>query len=86
MLLAEVYSAGEAPIAGATSVALGQALLAAGHSAPLFVGDVADMAAAAIAKARAGDVLLCMGAGSISAVAGQVVAGLRATQAQEALA
>ncbi len=86
VLLAEVYSAGEAPIAGATSVALGQALLAAGHSAPLFVGDVADMAAAAIAKARAGDVLLCMGAGSISAVAGQVVAGLRATQAQEALA
>lgn len=86
VLLAEVYSAGEAPIAGATSTALGQALLAAGHSAPLFVGDVADMAAAAIAKARAGDVLLCMGAGSISAVAGQVVAGLRATHAQEALA
>ncbi|MEI6619949.1 MAG: UDP-N-acetylmuramate--L-alanine ligase, partial [Betaproteobacteria bacterium] len=56
VLLAEVYGAGEAPIAGADSSALGQALQASSGSAPAFVGAVADMAAAAIAKARDGDV------------------------------
>jgi UDP-N-acetylmuramate--alanine ligase len=44
------------------------------------------MAAAAIAKARDGDVLLCMGAGSIGVLAGQVVARLRATQQAQAVA
>lgn len=86
VLLAEVYGAGEAPIAGADSSALGQALQASSGSAPAFVGAVADMAAAAIAKARDGDVLLCMGAGSIGALAGQVVARLRATQQAQAVA
>ena len=86
VLLAEVYGAGEAPIAGADSSALGQALQASSGSAPAFVGAVADMAAAAIAKARDGDVLLCMGAGSIGVLAGQVVARLRATQQAQAVA
>jgi len=86
VLLAEVYGAGEAPIAGVDSSALGQALQASSGSAPAFVGAVADMAAAAIAKARDGDVLLCMGAGSIGALAGQVVARLRATQQAQAVA
>jgi len=86
VLLADVYGAGEAPIAGADSAALGQALHACTGKAPAFVGAVADMAAAAIAKAQGGDVLLCMGAGAISAVAGQVVAGLRAARPLEALA
>jgi UDP-N-acetylmuramate--alanine ligase len=86
VLLAEVYGAGEAPIAGADSSALGQALQASSGSVPAFVGAVADMAAAAIAKARDGDVLLCMGAGSIGVLAGQVVARLRATQQAQAVA
>jgi len=86
VLLADVYGAGEAPIAGADSAALGQALHACTGKAPAFVGVVADMAAAAIAKAQGGDVLLCMGAGAISAVAGQVVAGLRAARPLEAVA
>lgn len=86
VLLADVYGAGEAPIAGADSAALGQALHARAGKAPAFVGAVADMAAAAIAKAQGGDVLLCMGAGAISAVAGQVVAGLRAARPLEAVA
>jgi len=86
VLLADVYGAGEAPIAAADSAALGQALHASVGKAPAFVGAVADMAAAAIAKAQGGDVLLCMGAGAISAVAGQVVAGLRAARPLEAVA
>ncbi|MFG6465242.1 UDP-N-acetylmuramate--L-alanine ligase [Roseateles sp. BYS87W] len=63
VLLTEVYSAGEAPIAGATGTALAQAV-----GTPHFVAGVADMPAALAALTRAGDVVIGMGAGSMSAL------------------
>jgi len=39
----------------------------------LFVDDIAAMPQAAIDNARDGDVLICMGAGSIGAVPGKVL-------------
>ncbi|MFG6442694.1 UDP-N-acetylmuramate--L-alanine ligase [Roseateles sp. LKC17W] len=63
VLLTEVYSAGEAPIAGATGAALAQAV-----GTPYFVPTVADMPAALAALARGGDVVIGMGAGSMSAL------------------
>ncbi len=68
VLLSEVYAAGEAPIAGADGRALALALRAAGAPEPLFVADIATMAAHILREVRAGDVLLCMGAGSIGDV------------------
>jgi UDP-N-acetylmuramate--alanine ligase len=44
----------------------------------VFVDDIHAMAASAVANAQSGDVLLCMGAGSISAVPAQVVELLQA--------
>ncbi|PZP35845.1 MAG: UDP-N-acetylmuramate--L-alanine ligase [Roseateles depolymerans] len=61
VLLTEVYSAGEAPIAGAD----GRALAAAVPGAQ-FVPRVADMPAALAALTRDGDVVIGMGAGSMS--------------------
>jgi UDP-N-acetylmuramate--alanine ligase len=49
----------------------------AGQVDPVFVDDIGAMAGIALRNARAGDVLLCMGAGSISAVPGQIVALLQ---------
>ena len=72
VLLAEVYAAGEAPIVAADGRALARALRLAGKVEPLFVDDIAAMPEMAIANARDGDVLLCMGAGSIGAVPGNV--------------
>ena len=40
----------------------------------MFVDDIAAMAQAVLDNAREGDVVLCMGAGSIGAVAGQTLA------------
>jgi UDP-N-acetylmuramate--alanine ligase len=37
------------------------------------VGDIATMPQAVVDTARAGDVVLCMGAGSIGAVPGKIV-------------
>ena len=53
--------------------ALARALRVAGRLEPIFVDDIADMPQAIADNARAGDVVLCMGAGSIGAVAAKVV-------------
>ena len=77
VLLAEVYAAGEAPIVAADGRSLARALRVAGRIEPVFVEFIADMPQAILDNARAGDVVLCMGAGSIGAVAGKVVESLQ---------
>jgi UDP-N-acetylmuramate--alanine ligase len=73
LLLGEVYPAGEPPIVAADGRALARALRVAGRIEPVFVDDIADMAAAIRAVAVDGDVVLTMGAGSIGGVAHQLV-------------
>ena len=73
VLLAEVYAAGEPPIAAADSRTLLRALRVAGQAEPLFVDDIAAMPQAILDFARAGDVVIAMGAGSIGGVPAQLV-------------
>jgi UDP-N-acetylmuramate--alanine ligase len=73
VLLAEVYAAGEAPIVAADGRSLMRALRVAGKVEPVFVDDIAAMPQAIIDNAQDGDVVMCMGAGSIGAVPGKVV-------------
>jgi UDP-N-acetylmuramate--alanine ligase len=73
VLLAEVYAAGEAPIVAADGRSLARALRVAGKLEPVFVDDVADMPQAVLDNARDGDVVLCMGAGTVGAVAGRIM-------------
>ena len=73
LLLGEVYPAGEPPIVAADGRALARALRVAGRIEPVFVDDIADMAAAIRAVAADGDVVLTMGAGSIGGVPAQLV-------------
>jgi len=73
VLLGEVYAAGEQPIVAADGRTLARALRVAGKVEPVFVDDIAAMPQAILDNARAGDVVLCMGAGSIGAVPGKVV-------------
>ena len=80
VLLAEVYAAGEAPIVAADGRALARALRVAGKLEPMFVDDIANMPQAIADMARAGDVVLCMGAGSIGAVPAKVVQMLQNTE------
>jgi UDP-N-acetylmuramate--alanine ligase len=68
LALAEVYAAGEAPIVAADGRALMHALRVAGQSEAVFVENIADMPQTILQMARAGDVVLTMGAGSIGAV------------------
>ena len=73
VLLSEVYAAGEAPIVAADGRSLARALRVTGKLEPVFVEHIADMPQSILNKARDGDVLMCMGAGSIGAVPAQVV-------------
>jgi UDP-N-acetylmuramate--alanine ligase len=73
LLLAEIYAAGEAPIVAADGRSLARALRVGGKVEPVFVEDIAAMPQTIMDVARDGDVVLCMGAGSIGAVAGKVV-------------
>lgn len=73
LLLAEIYAAGEAPIVAADGRSLARALRVTGKVEPVFVEDIAAMPQTILDVARDGDVVLCMGAGSIGAVPGKVV-------------
>ena len=77
VLLTEVYAAGEEPIVAADGRALARALRVDGRVEPVFVADVADLPAQVIERARGGDVVLCMGAGSIGAVPSAIAERLR---------
>ncbi|HLU79117.1 MAG TPA: UDP-N-acetylmuramate--L-alanine ligase, partial [Burkholderiaceae bacterium] len=72
VLLTEVYAAGEQPLVAADGRALARALRVAGKVEPVFVEDVADVPQAIHDFVRDGDVVLVMGAGSISRVPGQL--------------
>jgi UDP-N-acetylmuramate--alanine ligase len=69
LLVTEVYSAGETPIAGADGRAICRAVRSRGHIEPVFVPRVEELAAPLADLLRDGDVVLAMGAGNISAVA-----------------
>jgi UDP-N-acetylmuramate--alanine ligase len=66
ILLSEVYAAGEAKIVGADSRSLCRAIRLTCKVEPIFVDDIQNMAPEILNIAKKGDVVLCMGAGSIS--------------------
>lgn len=73
VLLAQVYAAGDAPLAGFDGAALAAAVAATNTVTPVYVGDIAAMPQAIVDCVQAGDVVLCMGAGSIETVPARVV-------------
>lgn len=72
VLLTDVYAAGETPLIAADGRALSRALRVAGRVEPVFIEDVDDMPQAMLDFARDGDVIVVMGAGSISRVPAQI--------------
>lgn len=74
LVLAEVYAAGEQPIVAADGRALAHALRVVGKVEPVFVENIADMPTTIMELAKDGDVVVTMGAGSISGVPGKLAA------------
>ena len=80
VLLAEVYSAGEPPIVAADGRSLARALRVGGKLEPVFVDRIEDMPQAIVDFAQAGDIVMCMGAGSIGQVPAKIIALLLAQE------
>lgn len=65
--IADVFAAGEAPIEGASRDDLINGLVAHGHRHAVAIGEEADLVALVKETAKPGDIVVCLGAGSISA-------------------
>ena len=74
LLMLEVYSAGEEPIAGADSRNLCRTIRARGQVDPVFVERPEQVAETLKSIVRAGDVVLTQGAGNIGALAAELAA------------
>jgi len=79
--IADVYAAGEDPIPGATRDDLVAGLVAHGHRHAEAVTGEDDLARFVLAHARPGDIVVCLGAGSISAWANGLPAKLSGVEA-----
>jgi UDP-N-acetylmuramate--alanine ligase len=64
VVVAPLYSAGEAPLPGIDHEALATAIVKAGHASVSTVATPHDLAPAIRAVARSGDMVLCFGAGN----------------------
>ena len=82
--LTEVYAAGEAPIVAADGRALVRAVRVSGKDAIQFSQDTEQLAQLISQQAQAGDVVMCMGAGSIGTVPARVLALQAATSGGQA--
>ncbi len=67
VIVAEVYTAGEAPIEGVDRDALVEGLRARGHRTVLPLDGEQDLAAMVLDQAAPGDLVICLGAGTITA-------------------
>ncbi|TCP34680.1 UDP-N-acetylmuramate--L-alanine ligase [Sphingomonas sp. BK235] len=73
-----VYAAGEAPVPGVDSAALVAGLRDRGHRQAELVEDAAALAAALAGELRAGDQVICLGAGDITKWAAGLAAAITA--------
>ncbi|MCA0327105.1 MAG: UDP-N-acetylmuramate--L-alanine ligase [Proteobacteria bacterium] len=80
VFLTEVYAAGEEPIVAADGRSLARALRVAGQVEPVFVDDVAELPAQLAQHAEDGEVVICMGAGSIGGIPAKIVEMLQKTE------
>ena len=69
LILTNVYSAGETPLAGADGKSLARAVRVRGTVEPIFIEELAELPAVLGQILKADDVVLTLGAGSIGAVA-----------------
>jgi UDP-N-acetylmuramate--alanine ligase len=75
VFLTDIYAAGEAPLAGITTAAIVETFPRSPDKRVAYVPR-ATLTAALVAAARPGDLVLCLGAGDITAVANELLVAL----------
>jgi len=77
VLVTDIYAAGEEPIEGVTAERLAERLREFGHRNAQYVGDLDAAIEAALAVLHPGDLLLTLGAGSVTQAADRLLAALQ---------
>ena len=78
VLVADVYAAGEAPIDGIDNAALVSGLRDHGHRGPAILHSRAALAGEILERTKAGDLVMCLGAGDITGWAANLPAEIDA--------
>jgi UDP-N-acetylmuramate--alanine ligase len=78
LLVTDVYAAGEPKIPGVESAALVEAIAARGHRAARHVADLARVPEALVPELREGDLVLTLGAGSVTGLGPRLLEALEA--------
>ncbi len=81
LFLLDVYPASEPPIPGITAQALATRIAEQGNRVVIYAATFADAINAAVAVARPGDMILTLGAGSVSQLGPQVLEALQQSRA-----
>jgi len=82
VLVADIYAAGETPIEGVTREAVVAGLIEHGHRNARPLADPGDLAPLVSEMARPGDMVICLGAGSITNWAAALPQELSSLQAR----
>ncbi len=77
LILLDIYSAGEAPIAGADGKALSRSIRVRGQVDPVFVQNREDLATILAGIVNKDDVILTMGAGNVGQIAAELPGKLK---------
>ncbi|MBU6374748.1 MAG: UDP-N-acetylmuramate--L-alanine ligase [Bdellovibrionales bacterium] len=78
VMLTDIYPAGEVPIDGVSSKNLSKQIQQSSDNTVIrYTGDLDESKAEALAEFRPGDLLICMGAGSISKLADSLVSRMK---------
>jgi UDP-N-acetylmuramate--alanine ligase len=86
VLVADIYAAGEVPIEGVSRDALVAGLIEHGHRNVRPLGDPSSLAPLVRELARSGDMVVCLGAGSITSWANSLPGDLAALQSPSRVA
>jgi UDP-N-acetylmuramate--alanine ligase len=78
LFILDIYAASEQPITGITGEALAKAIREKGGRDAEYAGSFADAAGSAAANAKEGDMILTLGAGSVSQLGPMIVEQLKA--------
>jgi UDP-N-acetylmuramate--alanine ligase len=84
LFVTDIYAASEAPIEGVTAEILTKRIKSYGHKNAEFIGAVENAPALMIDTVREGDLVITLGAGSVSRASDQLVALLRGDTAEAA--
>jgi UDP-N-acetylmuramate--alanine ligase len=75
----DIYAASEQPILGVTGEALAQKIKEVGNKSASYSGSFADAVLSVTAAAQEGDMILTLGAGSVSQLGAMIIEKLQCT-------